>query len=223
MVISRRERVASARLVVGMLLFACMCIGLAGYHFRTVLRIAVCLAIEADKSECQKIALMEGGEHMVLTSEMSIRGRSGLYSVTPPSGRWLRNGWGGAPAENVDLGILSETGAADLDFVVVPRGDGTAEELSRTGIQWAIDLGEGDLMTTRVEIENASSEAFVSRYCRKLEKGLVSCAYSLVIPIENRLITASGSCANVANLLAECEKILLSVQITRAGIPRPQP
>lgn len=203
-------------IVMGVISFLlCAGLGLAGYFFRTEIKFAVCMASE-DKSECPKILLIEKGKSEELLAGVSIVGNSGLYTVTPSSDRWLKNGWGGQPAENKDLGIISKTGTAYLDFTIIARGEETAEALSKSGIQWAINHDKssgGELTTMPVEVKNASEKAFISRYCAK-DDGVFSCAYSFVIPNGKNFIVASGSCADVGNQLVEFEEMLLSIELT---------
>jgi hypothetical protein len=207
-------------LIIGaIVLLICSCLGLVGYYFKTEIKVAICMASEEDKTKCPKIVFIEKGKSEELEAGIPIQGMSGLYTVTPPSDRWLKNGWGGEPAENKDLGILSETGTAYLDFTIVTRSEETAEMLSKSGIQWAINLDKssnGELTTTLVEVENALEEAAISRYCWEKEGGIFSCAYNFVIPSGNNFIVASGSSVKIKNQLVEFEEMLLSIKLSRS-------
>ncbi|MBI4762966.1 MAG: hypothetical protein ACOYYF_16140 [Chloroflexota bacterium] len=214
----RKNKSKSIAVVLGIIMFLlCTSLGLVGYFFQTELKFALCMASK-DKSQCPKILLIEKGKSEELVSGVPIQGSSGLYTITPPSDRWLKNGWSGRPAENKDLGILSETGTAYLDFTIVVRGEETAEALSKSGIQWAINRDKsssGELTTTPVEVKNASEKAFISRYCAK-DGDVFSCAYSFVVPTGKSFIVASGSCVNVGNQLVEFEEMLLSIELTHS-------
>jgi hypothetical protein len=77
--------------------------------------IVECLA-QYSKAECSRQMMIEEELSKPLTSGDKIAGVSEKYTITVQGENWLRNGWGGKPEKEKDLGLVKDSGVGVLNI-----------------------------------------------------------------------------------------------------------